>query len=295
MPAGRWTQLLDALYALDVQQRDWVASIADAARRAFDEGEGAAAYTWGMVPGPSVGLVGGDDEIARLPLTIHDEMPPELVRLAYGSTPRSLPVSWAWATPAGPRLPPHFARELRGLDLMDGYAVLGSAGHEGLAIGLGIPRRRLLLKSARAIDSLNQRWGAVAHHAAIAYRLRKTLGADAPANHRLDTRGAVTEPDLWELLLEGLWSVVKVTRRDGAVQWVVVKNPPDDTLRVSGKTEREVVERALTGQPLKAIAIDLGLAESSIATALSRALSRLGVQSLTELQRLKAGLQGARK
>lgn len=287
MSAARWTHLLDALYALDRVEGTWLAGVAEAARRAFDEGEGVAAYTWGMEPEPLVGLVQGDPEIARLPLTVHEEMPAHLVRLAYGTTPRSLPVSWAWATPAGPQLPPTFARRLKEHDLIDGFAVLSPVGTEGLAIGLGLPRRRLQQKAASGLDALSRRWDSIARHASLAFQLRRSLHAP---HVRVGEHRALSGAALWEALLDGRWSIVQVTRRSGATEWVAVENPADDGLRAPGFTEREVLERSLRGQSLKAIALDLGLAESSVATSLSRALSRLGVGSVPELQRLRAGL-----
>lgn len=286
MPSARWTQLIDTIYALEAPETDWVGAVAEAARAAFGEGEGVAAYSWSMHPTPSVGLIRGDHDIAKLPMTVHDEMPAELVRAAYGVTPRALPVSWAWATPRGPMLPPRFASNLKALDLVDGYAVLCPVGAQGLAIGLGMPRRRRTPTASQPMEQRNQRWGGVARHVCVALELRAASRSAV---------GAIDEPQsVWrdhaafDALLDGRWSVVKVERQARSTRYLVVEN--HDELRRPRPAEREVLERALAGQPLKRIALDLGLAESSVATSLSRSLSRLGVASVAELQQLKASL-----
>lgn len=287
MPSARWTRLIDAVFSHEVPEPQWLGAVAEAARAAFGEGEGVAAYLWNMEPAPSVGTIQGDSEIAQLPMTVHDEMPPHLVRAAYGDTPRALPVSWAWATPQGPRLPPRFASNLKALDLVDGYAVLSPVGVQGLAIGLGMPRRRLESKSGLRLEQVNQQWSGVARHISLSLSLRRRLGPAVDALAAPET--AWSDSFAFEALLEGRWSIVKVDQHRRTQRYLLVEN--HDRLRTPRPMEREVLERCLAGQPLKRQALDLGVAESTVATALSKALSRVGVPSVVELQRLRAALK----
>jgi DNA-binding CsgD family transcriptional regulator len=308
----RWIDLLDALYDLGAPEAGWLAGVADAAGRAFTSGDGAAAYRYSLETTAHVGPIAGTRDIASLPMMVHDEMPLEAVRLAYGLEPRALPVSWAWATPAGPRLPGRFASALSGLELADGYAVIAPVGLEGLAIGLGMPRRRFTRAGTSSIEAANRRWTAIATHASTALRLRTAhqagglvdLGARAARQggalgeslkavdrSRAETPSEATGLETWANLLSGRFSVVRATCDGGRLTWLAVENQAAQALRALTPSERDLVERASTGVPLKHLAFDLSLAETTVATTLGRALQKLGLSSRQQLIALASGLR----
>ncbi|MCU0700759.1 MAG: LuxR C-terminal-related transcriptional regulator [Myxococcaceae bacterium] len=308
----RWLDLLDALYDLEAPEARWLSCVADAASRAFTSGDGAAAYRYSLAHEAEVGPIAGTREIASLPMMVHDEMPLEAVRLAYGMTPRALPVSWAWATPQGPRLPKRFASALAGLELADGYAIIAPMGLEGLAIGLGMPRRRFTRAGTTSIDAANRRWTAIAAHASTALALRTAhaagsvvdLGARAERQagpladvlKALESRRTTSPHDAsaleaWAGLLSGRFSIVRTRLDGGRLTWLAVENPHAEALRSLTPAERVLVERASTGAALKHVALDLGLAETTVATTLGRALQKLGLRSRAELVTLASGLR----
>lgn len=309
MGVTRWMDLLDAIYDLESAEESWLGRVADAAQRVFPSAQGVAAYTFSFQGTPGIGPVTGLAPIAALPLMVHDEMPAEAVRAAYCDFgPRALPVSWAWATPQGPQLPPRYGRAIADLDLTDGYAVLAPVGPRGVAIGLGMPRVRAR-QGSLSLAALNVRWSAIARHTSTALRLRAALVEDTLLDlgrrrgGALGTRVASAREDVspelgglesWAGLLAGRWSIVRAQHGGGRQRWLAVENPAGDPLRGLTPAERELVERARTGDALKAIAIDLCLDEATVATTLARGLRKLGLASRAELITVSAGLRAPR-
>ena len=98
----------------------------------------------------------------------------------------------------------------------------------------------------------------------------------------------------WEELLAGRWSIVQTSARSGQLRFVAAANPAArDELRALSARERRVIGAVARGQSNKAIAIDLGLGESSLATIFGRALRKLGVSRREHLSRLAAALEAA--
>lgn len=301
-------ELIEAIYDFDTPEPRWLEHLVDAAQRTFANAQGAAAYRYDLSRDANVSQVAGPQAIAALPLMVHEEMPLEAVRMAYGAGPRALPVSWAWATPQGPRLPPRFGRAIHDLDLQDGYAVLAPLGLAGIAIGIGMPRHRLRGAGSASVQLLNQRWTAIARHLTTALTLRHAFASEAPVEelrpggphllqqhaHRVErTRDEATPEavETWAGLLSGRWSLVRAQHLGTRTRYLAVENPPGG-LRSLTSAELEVVERVRRGQTSKEIALDLHLEESTVATSIARALGKLGLQTREELVHLSAALLG---
>lgn len=321
MSGASFLPLLEAAYDLEADATTWLDGIASAAVRAFPHADGVVAYTFDFSGAPEVTAAAGEPEIIRIPALVHEGLPFEAVRAAYGGAPRALPVSWSWARPGGPYLPEPLAVAYGELGLCDGYAVLAPDEDRGVAVGIGMPRPRYLGATPSTLTPMNERWSAFARHARAALRLRTALASDATAGE-LDASGTGELPrelephrarlarciaraeaartevggdpvramSVWAQLLEGRWSIVRHRQHQGRVRYLVVENPHGDVLRRLTPIERCVVERAVTGEAFKVVAMDLGLHESSVANALHRAMRKLGVATRAELIRLGAAL-----
>ncbi|MCG8417923.1 MAG: helix-turn-helix transcriptional regulator [Proteobacteria bacterium] len=91
--------------------------------------------------------------------------------------------------------------------------------------------------------------------------------------------------EVWQGMLAGEWSLLDHFDLDGRHYIVVRRRPPEPSRQLSGR-ERCVVIDAICGRSNKAIAYRLGIAPSTVATYLRRALAKLGVRSRTELLRV---------
>lgn len=142
---------------------------------------------------------------------------------------------------------------------------------------------------------------AVAHHLAVAWRIRTWL--DAPgAAPREALRGAVLAQDrprpgrrpsqlLWPAMLAGRWSLLEAFPAGGARHLVAVENP-DTTARLRALPPREhvVLELALAGRSGKWIAYELQLSESTVARLLRMALRRIGAGDTAALAGVRTAM-----
>jgi DNA-binding CsgD family transcriptional regulator len=164
---------------------------------------------------------------------------------------------------------------------------------------------------ATSVDAVNRRWTAIAQHAVTALQLRAAqvsgaiadLGRRAPQGTGLseqlsrlehaqnDTPAEAASLEAWAGLLAGRFSIVRTRRDGGRLTWLAVENPETDARRALTPSERTLVELASTGAPLKHLALDLELAETTVATTLGHALRKLGVSSRAELVALAGGLR----
>lgn len=95
-------------------------------------------------------------------------------------------------------------------------------------------------------------------------------------------------------MIEGRWTLVERVDTDGKRLLLAKRNPPDSIAhRALTERERAVVERASLGGSLRHVAYELGLAESTVSEALSRALKKLGIKTRAELLELRASLSGS--
>ncbi|QSQ21957.1 hypothetical protein JY651_43585 [Pyxidicoccus parkwayensis] len=89
--------------------------------------------------------------------------------------------------------------------------------------------------------------------------------------------------DLVEGVLSGRWVLVDRFEQDGRRFLVARERGAARGVAALSPREREVVTCALRGLSNKAMAYDLALTESTVATHLRRAMAKLGVSSRTEL------------
>lgn len=114
------------------------------------------------------------------------------------------------------------------------------------------------------------------------------------------TRGSLREGDrgrsveLWSALLDGLWTIVDQFDSGGRRFIVARRNEPRvvERGRLSCR-ERQVLELAACGHANKVIAHDLGIPHGTVASALARAMRKLGVGSRAELVQLAAFARSA--
>jgi DNA-binding CsgD family transcriptional regulator len=175
--------------------------------------------------------------------------------------------------------------------------VLGTAARRGLAfVGLHVHPRQ--------VDRRVQRhWVAMASHLTTADRLRRALACRSPASRRgvggdlrdevlhherVRTATGQTEREqavaTWRALVDGRSSLVDHFEHDGRRYLVVrakSRHRPDP--RALTERERAVVHLVGLGKPNKRVALELGLAQSTVASHLSTALRKLGLGSRMEL------------
>ncbi len=99
---------------------------------------------------------------------------------------------------------------------------------------------------------------------------------------------------VWDQLLYGRWSIVRLQHANGRLRFLALENPRSDDLHVLTPTERAVIERVASGQPNKVIAMDLELHLSSVSNITARAMRKLGIDRrvhVAALARLLARLQ----
>ncbi|MFO0619218.1 MAG: LuxR C-terminal-related transcriptional regulator [Polyangiaceae bacterium] len=108
-------------------------------------------------------------------------------------------------------------------------------------------------------------------------------GAGSPRNLKKTEDGL----EEWKALWSGSWTLVDVFERDGR-RWHLARHRagarPDRT-RTLQPRELHVVRAVVAGRPLKIIAHELGLAISTVASTLSRAMRKLRLGSRAELAR----------
>lgn len=114
--------------------------------------------------------------------------------------------------------------------------------------------------------------------------LRANVRARADTGH---SRTEVDASEVWEGLMRGTWSVVDRHDHQGRRYIVAHRRPPGalpDPRSLSPK-EAQVVALAASGHADKWIAYELGIARSTVATHLQKALEKLSIGSRVELVR----------
>lgn len=118
-------------------------------------------------------------------------------------------------------------------------------------------------------------------------KIRRLLSQDLQAE-TMDTARA------WGELLDGLWSVVERFDRERRRFWIARKNPaPVAEQHCLNGVERRVVMQLVNGASQKRIAVELGLAESSVSKHAAAARNKLGLRTSAELIELYATLNAA--
>jgi len=118
-------------------------------------------------------------------------------------------------------------------------------------------------------------------------RLREAAKAVDLASGRLGREQPEEALELWTGLFAGRWSLLDTFDSDGRRFLVAFENDPQTAEdRALTRRERQVAALAAFGQTEKLIAYSLGLEPSTVQTHLQRALSKLGVGSRLELNKI---------
>ena len=166
------------------------------------------------------------------------------------------------------------------------------AGHLAAAARL----RRRLARGREATDgaeAITSSDGRVLHAEGVA-ATRVGLAALREAAREVvrARRGLVEDPtEHWRALHAGRWTLVERFESDGR-RILVARENKVAVLDVDGLTprERHVLAQLAMGQSNKEIAYRLGVAPSTVATHLQRAMQKLGAKDVRELVRLARGL-----
>lgn len=97
--------------------------------------------------------------------------------------------------------------------------------------------------------------------------------------------------EIWTALVDGRWSILESTERDGKRMLLAYRNDATSrtpAIRQLTKREQAIAQYASLGHPLKYIAYELGIPLSTVGASLDRALRKLGVASRAELIQLFA-------
>ena len=89
---------------------------------------------------------------------------------------------------------------------------------------------------------------------------------------------------IWEGVVDGTWTLVRLDRNQSRWQFVLKANPPGfEDPRALSPRESQVVRRAARGESNKIIAHALDLEESTVGSYLQRALAKLQINNRVEL------------
>lgn len=321
--------VIEAAYRLDLEEGDWLAGIASAARPLLDRGLGVVAYTIDRgaggehAVGPIVAIPNDDRmiEFARGKLGV---MPPPVAE-----TLLAVPLGFGASSELTSR------EAIRAFLSPNAFGAVDTAGVQGIDIsGASV---WLVIPSQKSIDVASAeraRWQRVAAHLAAAIRLRRSLARMAISPRELDSASAILETDgrvaeakpevessldtlrrfavdvdrargrtrreapdealeLWRGLCDGLWTLIEHFDGDGRRYLVARQNDPlvrED--RALTKRELQVVAFAAFGHGDKLIAYELGIDESTVQSHLSSAMRKLGVPTRLDLVRLAWSLSG---
>jgi DNA-binding CsgD family transcriptional regulator len=317
---GRVVELVEAIYALESDEGDWLRNIAAKARSAFG---GPALGAYGLTYDASdvrdcrfspVALVDVDNPVLRRMLS--DESPaafresPDAVEAVFRKTPygpsRALP--WTGIVRQISERQTRMGFEILGLN---GVNVDGRGAHIGVLMPLPIRRvspeilarvsshlsaayrlrARLGVPSTPEQAEAIVRPGGKIEHAVGAAKLPEARAALARAAVRIDDLRTATRKrdperaiEAWKVLVTARWSLVDHFERDGARYLLAQRNDPaPGPIGLLSKRERQVVALAALGHHDKMIAYELGITGSTARVLLSRAARRLGARNRAEL------------
>lgn len=324
--------VIEAAYDLALDDQAWLKNLAKAVSPLIEGGHGVYGYYYDVTIRPdrwfdSCVLVGASRDVIkflkqlvarddrRMAENIHAHS--EALESALQAARRS---GFGEATKHGPFV--EFLTKTKARDYVAFRTI--EAGGKGVAISAAQSRERI-------IDRRTQRlWSRVAAHVAAARRLREALhghevpteavllpngkiehaqGAAAPKRardvlraavlHQERARGRLRQRDpagaieMWPALVSGRWSLVDRFDREGRRYFVARPNEPGlQDPRALSPRERVIVHLAALGKPIKLVAYELGLGESTISTHLGSALRKLGAKSRVDLVQLAAQLRG---
>jgi DNA-binding CsgD family transcriptional regulator len=322
--SGDFVTVVEAAYRLDLDDREWLSVLANAAQPLLDRGFGVIGYDYDFSHEPerigpvaNAGLVDGALEAG---FKYHLSRSKEERLRFYRSGP-CITVHEIYAEEAPPA--PTGTEDLARLRIKDSLAIVandpGDVGTMLLAPDVELvqiePRSRNL-------------WSYVAAHIAAGRRLRRRL-PDGPgvsfehAEAILDTRGQVVhagdgakdklqrealreaavaidaargalrreEPEaalsLWRALVRGTWTLVDQFDQDGRRFVIALRNAPSATRARATLTplERSIVGLLSSGHSNKIVAYELGISPSTVTRVTQSACRKLGLRSRLDLVR----------
>jgi DNA-binding NarL/FixJ family response regulator len=306
-------QVVEAAYADDVSEEDWLRGIGEAAAPELDAGLGVCAYAFKFenglpVFGTSVDVGRFDSAMPRL-MNMLAEGPPEIARRAFDSDIVSTLSEFF-----GLDDKPFFVKNLDDMGARDsiGVVVYDPRG-SGVCLASWLPEQCVLP------PAFKRAWAHIVAHLRAGMRLRRqgaeglepeavldlsgklhdAIGAAEDRDARAHLRQAAraidrararrrSEPEnaieMWRALVSGRWSLVDQFEADGR-HFLVARPNEVRTAPVRELTPREqqVAALAARGRSNKLIAYELGIALGTVATLLGRAARKLGVTSRTRL------------
>jgi DNA-binding CsgD family transcriptional regulator len=313
---------LDAAFAIDdADDTAWIARVSAALDPLFDLGLGT--FSWRVRKGTSMPIE--FDTMVRIEApqpfidcmqALHLEAAPEDYEIAY---PRKQGV-YSLATLYGPQSffsSPLLRRWVHERGIVDPGALQIPLGERRLVVGgflrevAAFPnltrrfgdqlarrishafRLRQALKSRRLVPSAILTPDARVVHAEGAgslpearARLRQAVVARERARSSLRQRNPLLAFEMFRALVDGRFTIVDRFERDGRRFLVAYENPPAiAALRALTSREREILRRAVAGDPIKRIAIDLEIVPAAAAAYLANAREKTGLRSRQEMAR----------
>lgn len=308
--------VVEAAYALGLPEREWVARIAAAFCGAFPIGEGCMAYAYDA---SATRLETRSTVTAELAVDlelvdqVHEKVPEQLIAALYDPSPRVALASEIIRRDEHRELWESVVSSL--LPGVQDFVGIRAGGPDRRGVLVAFPLREAFRLEPEQRETL----GRVAAHVAAAFRLRDPatpLGLDGAAAildeaariehladdearagsgeivdavlcmraakaRRVDAKASVAA---WRALVDGRWSVIDFTDRDGKRFVLARKNRPfGRDRRAITDTERQVLACAALGYSNKVIAYELGLAMSTVSVHLRRGLQKLGLKNRSEL------------
>jgi DNA-binding CsgD family transcriptional regulator len=319
MRATALLDVLEAAYRVEATAEAWLRGVIAAVKPHLDAGLGVAGYfVDASAPDGFVtegylgdGAMGSDLGVARF-AAWDREVPAAVKRHIHlfgsGGTPASIP-----PLPGAPALVPDTQRA-HGYPTMIGVNAIDASGH-GVALAAALPGSRRgafpfgsralldriaahlaggarLRRSDRRPEAVVTAGGKLEHAEgpATSPAARELLRATASRIDRLRARpqrmSAEEATHVWQALYDGRWTLVDSFERDGRRYYLACPNEPRPPAQATlGEREAQVVGALAAGHSNKAIAYELGVSASSVATHLRRAQRKLGASSRVELIR----------
>jgi DNA-binding CsgD family transcriptional regulator len=305
---------IDACYALDVSEPQWIEGLVDGCRPFLNYGFGVFGWTFRKGEWMTVLPVGVDPDFGQAMLrTAGCFSEDELLDVFLGR--RAASATERLGRGVGLSEHASVGVHLRSLGIQDfhGLTVYDASG-QGIALAAAAPR---VLRISRHVTHRLERVGA---HILAGYRLRRALDApDAvldPSGRALHAQGPARDkrhlealaeavktfervhsargqrrPDealeAWEALVAGRWSLVQTFESDGRRYLLARRNPPGapESTPVSAIEAHALLLRA-QGMTHKVMAYELGVSESALHHHVRRGMQKLGISHDTELPSL---------
>jgi DNA-binding CsgD family transcriptional regulator len=234
------------------------------------------------------------------------ELPPAIAHSIYGSGTH-VHLAMPMMSDRQGQLPQFVIDDLKRMRAADSLGIAIQAG-KGRGMSIAIPLTTTTLDH-RTFSMLRH----LAQHMASALRLRSHLARGSSAHAHLDIQGRLLHADgfeptgdlrrrlrdsvcarekardachregpealsTWHRLLAGEWTFLEQYEAGGRRTVIAIRNPPHtQNLRKLSDIEQAIVERIARSKSNKQVALELGLAEPTVANHLARALGKLGI------------------